>query len=170
MDFWEYLCLCFLGRNRLLGAVELGEPVLVSMIFGDVGMSQEEWEQCSEREKQISYINAYTWNLEKWYWWTCLQSSSGDADVENILGTWQGAGRREWDEWREQYGRIYSTICKIESQWKFAVWLKELILVLYNNLEGWERVGSGREVQEGGDICTPMANSCWCMAEMKPIL
>ena len=21
----------------------------------------------SEREKQISYINAYTWNLEKWY-------------------------------------------------------------------------------------------------------
>lgn len=60
MDFWEYLCLCFLGRNRLLGAVELGEPVLVSMIFGDVGMSQEEREQCSEREKQISYINAYT--------------------------------------------------------------------------------------------------------------
>ena len=28
------------------------------------------------------------------------------------------------------------------------------------NLEGWERAGSGREVQEGGDICTPMANSC----------
>ena len=21
----------------------------------------------SEREKQISYVNAYTWNLEKWY-------------------------------------------------------------------------------------------------------
>ena len=26
------------------------------------------------------------------------------------------------------------------------------------------------EVQERGDICTPMANSCWCMAEIKPIL
>ena len=26
--------------------------------------------------------------------------------------------------------------------------------------EGWEWVGSGREIQEGGDICTPMVNSC----------
>ena len=25
-----------------------------------------EWSK-SEREKQISYINAYMWNLEKWY-------------------------------------------------------------------------------------------------------
>lgn len=39
MDFWEYLCLCFLGRNRILGPVELGEPVLVSMISGNVRMS-----------------------------------------------------------------------------------------------------------------------------------
>ena len=22
----------------------------------------------SEREKQISYINAYIWNLQRWYW------------------------------------------------------------------------------------------------------
>ena len=28
----------------------------------------------SEREKQISYINAYMWNLEKWYWWSYLQT------------------------------------------------------------------------------------------------
>ena len=28
------------------------------------------------------------------------------------------------------------------------------------NLEGWERVGDGGAVQDGGDICTPMANSC----------
>lgn len=35
-DFGEYLCLCFLGRNRIsLGPVELGEPVLVSMISGN---------------------------------------------------------------------------------------------------------------------------------------
>ena len=39
-----------------------------------------------------------------------------------------------------------------------------------NKLEGWERVGGGREVQEGGDICTPLANSWGCMAEIKPIL
>ena len=38
-----------------------------------------------EREKQISYTNAYLWNLERWYWWTSLQESNGDADIENRL-------------------------------------------------------------------------------------
>ena len=28
------------------------------------------------------------------------------------------------------------------------------------NLEGWDGEGDGREVQEGGDIGTPMADSC----------
>ena len=26
----------------------------------------------SEKQKQILYINAYIWNLEKWYWWIYL--------------------------------------------------------------------------------------------------
>ena len=37
----------------------------------------------SEREKQILYINAYMWNLEKWYRWTGLQGRNIDTDVEN---------------------------------------------------------------------------------------
>ena len=28
-----------------------------------------------------------------------------------------------------------------------------------------DEVGGGREVLEGGDICIPMADSCWCMTE-----
>ena len=28
-----------------------------------------------------------------------------------------------------------------------------------DNLEGWDGVGGGRKVQEGGNICIPMANS-----------
>ena len=40
---------------------------------------------------------------------------------------------------------------------------------LCNNLEGWEMVGGGRGVQEGGDICTPMASSCSCFAEIRLI-
>ena len=36
-------------------------------------------------ERHISYTNAYIRNLERWYWWTCLQSSSGDPDRENRL-------------------------------------------------------------------------------------
>ena len=32
--------------------------------------------------------------------------------------------------------------------------------MLCDNVEGWDGVGGGREVQEGGDICIPMADSC----------
>ena len=53
----------------------------------------------------------------------------------------------------------YITISKIDSQREFAACLRELKLGLCNNLEGWNREGGGREVQEGGDICIPMADS-----------
>jgi len=42
--------------------------------------------------------------------------------------------------------------------------------VLYNNLEGWDGVGGGKKVQEGGDMHTLMANSCSYMAETNTIL
>ena len=51
-------------------------------------------------------------------------------------------------------------ICKIDSQREFAVWLRGLCINLCINLEGWDGVGDGREVQKGGDICIPMADSC----------
>ena len=54
-------------------------------IFRDVGGPRDyhtEWSK-SEREKQISYINTYMWNLEKWYRWSYLQSGSQVTDVEN---------------------------------------------------------------------------------------
>ena len=53
----------------------------------------------------------------------------------------------------------YITICKIDSQWEFAVWLREckqgLCLI---NLEGWDGEGDGMEAEEGGDMCIPMAD------------
>lgn len=36
---------------------------------------------------------------------------------------------------------------------------RELIPELCNNLEGWGKAGSGREFQEGVDICMSLANS-----------
>ena len=42
--------------------------------------------------------------------------------------------------------------------------------MLCDNLEGWVGVGGGKEVQEGGDICIPMADSCCYMAEINTIL
>ena len=54
----------------------------------------------------------------------------------------------------------YITICKIDSQREFAVWLRKLKQGLCMNLEGWDREGDGREFQKGGNICIPMADSC----------
>ena len=61
------------------------------------------------------------------------------------------------------------TVYRIDSKWKFAVGLRNLNLRLCNNLEEWERVGGGKEVQDGGNICTLVANSYRCMAEIKSI-
>ena len=54
----------------------------------------------------------------------------------------------------------YITICKIDSQQKFAVWLRKLKQGLCITLEGWDGEGDGREVQKEGEICIPMAASC----------
>ena len=47
----------------------------------------------------------------------------------------------------------YITICKIDSQWEFAVWLRKLKKGLCISLEVWNGERDGREVQEGGDKC-----------------
>ena len=59
---------------------------------------------------------------------------------------------------RKSNMETYITICKIDSQWEFAVWVS------------WDGEGDGREVQEGGDICMPMADSCCSLTENNKIL
>ena len=41
---------------------------------------------------------------------------------------------------------------------------------LCDSLEEWAGVGGGREVQEGGDVRIPTADSRWCVAETDKIL
>ena len=41
---------------------------------------------------------------------------------------------------------------------------------LCDNVERWDGAGGGREVQEGGDICIPMADACGFMAETNTML
>ena len=64
----------------------------------------------------------------------------------------------------------YITIRKTDSQWEFAVWLRKLKQRLCINLEGQDGEGDGREVQKGGDICIPMADSCRGLTENNKIL
>jgi len=54
----------------------------------------------------------------------------------------------------------YITICKLDSQQEFAVWLRKLIQGLCINLVGWDGQEDGREFQKERDICIPMADSC----------
>ena len=77
-----------------------------------------EWSK-SEREKQISSINIYVWNLEKWYWWTYLQGRNRDSDRENRLVDTVGEeqGGTNWESSIE----IYTLPCKIASWWEFTV-------------------------------------------------
>ena len=60
----------------------------------------------------------------------------------------------------EMYGKsnmeIYITICKIDSQWEFALWLRKLKTGALIQPRG---VGC-EERWEGGDICIAMADSC----------
>ena len=95
-----------------------------------------EWSM-SERENQILYIKAYTWSLERLYWWTYLQGSNGDADREQT----HRPGEREMERvgpverapwkhrhchlWNRQLGRI----CCMTQGTQTRLW---------DNLEGWE--------------------------------
>ena len=64
----------------------------------------------------------------------------------------------------------YITICRIDSQREFSVWVRKLKLVLCINLDGWDGMGDGREAQKGEDICIPMADSCRGLTESNKIL
>ena len=64
----------------------------------------------------------------------------------------------------------YITLCKIDSQQEFAVWLRKLKQGLCTNLEVWDGAGDGREAQKGVDLCIPMAGSCWGLIENNTIL
>ena len=64
----------------------------------------------------------------------------------------------------EIYGKsnmeTYITICKIDRQPEFVIYLRKLKQWLCINIEEWDGEEDGREVQKGGDICIPKAGSC----------
>ena len=70
----------------------------------------------------------------------------------------------EWGGEGEMYGtsnlKTYITICKIDSQWGFAVWLRELKQGLCDRLQGGAGSEMGWGIWEGGDMGIHMADSC----------
>ena len=86
-----------------------------------------------------------------------LQGSNGETDIEDRL---KDVGREEGETCVKSNMETYVTICKIDRQWKFAVWLGKLKQGLCTNLEGWHGEGDGREFQKGGYICKLTVDSC----------
>ena len=84
-----------------------------------------------------------------------LQGSNGETDIEDRL---KDVGREEGETCVKSNMETYVTICKIDRQWKFAVWLGKLKQGLCTNLEGWDGEGDGRGFKREG-ICIPMADS-----------
>ena len=87
-------------------------------------------------------------------------------DIENRPKDTEGVEEKEVETHGDSDMEIYNTMCKIDNQWKFAVWLKELTQGLYDNLKRWDGEGDGREALEDRYM-VPMADSCWRMAK-KP--
>ena len=71
-----------------------------------------------------------------------LQDSNGETDIENRLmdTRWGGEGEMQSNTETD------TTMCKIESQQEFAVWLWKLKQGLCINLEERDGEGDGREV------------------------
>ena len=97
-----------------------------------------EWSQ-SERERQISHINAYIWNLERWYQRSYIKGSKGDPGVKNRLldSVGKGEGGMIWENSIQTYTLLYVQEITSASLMQEAGHPK---LVLCDNLEG-DRVG-----------------------------
>ena len=95
--------------------------------------------------------NTYIWNLKRWYWWTYLQGSKEDTDIEKRLvdTVGEGEGGTNWESRTETYTLSYA---KLDTSGNLLSDAGSSNLELCDNLEGWDRVGDRREGQEGGDI------------------
>ena len=66
-------------------------------------------------------------------------------------------GGRRWAELREERGNIHYHVLNSQPLGTRCV-AQGANPVLCDNLEGWVWEGDGREVQEGGDMCIPVAD------------
>ena len=133
--------------------------------FNEVGETRAyytEWSK-SESQKQMLYINTYTWNLEKWYWWTYMLGRNRDMGIQNrfMHTVEEGEVGMNWESSME----IHTLPCvKWIANGKLLHRAGSLAWCLWN-IQGWDGMGGRTEVQEGADMCLPLTDSCWCMVE-----
>ena len=77
-----------------------------------------------------------------------MQVSNEETDIDNRL-TDMGKGEERVRCMERITWKLTLPLCKIDSQWEFAVWLRELKPGLCDHLEGWDGGSRGR-----GQRCT----------------
>ena len=121
--------------NRILFSLYKKECIWVSSNKVDEPRAYyTEWSK-SERERQILHINAYIWNLERWYQWSYINGSKGDPDVKKRLldSVGKGEGGMIWENTIQTYTLSYVKQTTSASLMHEAGHPK---LVLCDNLEG----------------------------------
>ena len=132
---------------------------------------------------QIWFVNDSTivclsfWNLLSWlfnpfffganYSLTYARQQKRHKCIERTFGLW-GRGRG-WDDLGEWHWNVYYYV---RNESPVYVWYR------IQDAWGWctritQRDGMGREMGEvfrSGNLCTPVADSCWCMANQYNIV
>ena len=157
--------------------VHIHNGILLSYEKGHIWVNPNEVDETgayyierSQKEKTpIQYVNAYIWNLERWQWQPYMQDSKRDTDVKKKLldSVGEGEGGTIWETSIETCILPYIKQITSSSSMHKA---RHTNLVLWDNPERWGAGGGGAEDSGSGDTCTPMADSCQCMAKTTTIL
>ena len=145
MNDLEHLALNYLGQKE-----ELGNIFVYFFHF------LESEPKTGFRGGEVSTLTSSFWKWKLLFAtpWTAARQAPLSRHREQTYGHAERGGEGE------MYGKsnmeTYITICKIEGQLEFAVWLRKRKQGLCINLEG-----DGREFQKGRHVCIPMADSCW---------
>ena len=78
-----------------------------------------------------------------------------------------------WEDARENETATYSSILAWRIPWAVESMGLQRVghdWAIFTHTEGQDGVGDWREVQKGGEICIPLADSCWRMTETNTIL
>ena len=125
-----------------------GESQGRGSLVGSVSRVAQSRTQLKWLSSSSSNSNAYIPNLEKWYWRIYLQGRNGETDIENRHVHEERGG--EGEMYAKSNMETYITICKLHSQWEFAVWLRKLEQGLCITLDGWDVEGDGRRFKREG--------------------
>ena len=115
--------------------------------------------EVSQKEKDKYHILMHIYGIQKMVLKNLFAGQQWtNTHREQTYGHGERGGEGEMYEGSNSETQI--TICKIDSQWEFAVCFRKLKQGLCINLEGCGGEGDEREVQKEGDICISMADSC----------